>query len=295
MGVFRSKNPNDVLFLMPVRFGSEKLPRRKVRMLYCDAAGKIYAPLISRSVYEHARDTAQRMEQSRKPYATLGLEISPGNYAPAAVEIGPKEVWALERILEHALQKGRLPDILKKYLKPIIMLGAVNREAVLSEHKKRRRRVPIDITPHVLNRLPYYPERGIELSMPIYKAEYSYPLIVLRRILPNRSTSRSPQRLLILDSDGDLAIIKVPYKLIENTEKGLTAQERKNQRNVCAVILKQPEGMSIDYIPVSQLQRKALDTITRYFEVNRTGKQPISAAVKAVLTRAKDKVSSTVE
>jgi len=37
MPIFRSKKPNDVVFLMPVRLADEKLSRGKVRMLYCDA------------------------------------------------------------------------------------------------------------------------------------------------------------------------------------------------------------------------------------------------------------------
>jgi len=295
MGIFHRNRPNDVLFLMPVRRADEKLPRGKIRMLYCDNAGKVYASIMNRSVYETAQDNAVRMESSHKSFATLGLEINPGKFVPTAVEIGHKEVWALEHILEHALNKGRLPDILKQYLKPIIMIGKANRESVLSEHKKRRRWVHAKETPRVLDRLPYYSEHDIEFSMPIYKAEYSYPLVVLKGLNSNKSTLKSPQGLLILDSDGDLAIIKVPYKFIENMEKGLTAQERRNKRNVCAIISQQPKGMAIDYLPISQSQKKALDTITRYFEETGNGKQPISATAKTVLIRAKGKVSSPVQ
>ena len=291
MRILRRNKPNDVLFLMPVRLDNEKLPKGKIRMLYCDGAGKVYASIMNRSVYELAQDSAERMEHSHKPFATLGLEISPGKFVPTAVEIGTKEVWALEHILEHAVKKGSLPDILKKYLKPIIMMGKANREAVISEHKKSSRRVHAEATPRVLDRLPYYPEKDTEFSMPLYKAEYSYPLIVLKHVPSHKTTLKSPQKLLVLDSDGDLAIIKVPYKLIDNIEKGLTAQERRNKRNICAIISQQPKGMAIDYLPISQAQRKALDTITRHFEATGSGKQPISAAAQTVLIRAKGKVS----
>ena len=186
MGIFRRNQPNYVLFLMPIRLADEKLPKGKIRMLYCDAAGKVYASIMNRSVYELAQDDAERMKHSHKSFATLGLETSPGKFVSTAVEIGPKEVWALEHILEHALKNGRIPDILKTYLKPIIRLGEASREAVLAEHKKRSRRVTIEVTPRVLDRLPYYPEHDIEFSMPIYKAEYTYPLIVLKHIISNR-------------------------------------------------------------------------------------------------------------
>ena len=295
MSIFRRNRPNDVLFLMPVRFTNEKLPKSKIRMLSCDAAGKVYASIVNRSVYELAEDNAKRMEDSRKPFATIGLEISPGRYIPTTVEIGPKETWALEHILEHALKSGRLPDILKQYLKPIIILPEANRETVISEYKKRQRRVRSEAAPRVLNRLPYYSERDIEFSLPIYKADYSYPLVILKRAPSNKNTLKSPQRLLILDNDGDLAIIKVPYKLVDNMEKGLTGQERKTKRSVCAIIAQHPKGMTFDYMPISQPQRKALDTITRCFEETGKGKQPISTAAKTVLSRAKGKVSSPAQ
>ena len=295
MGIFRKNRPNDVVFLMPVRLGGEKLPKSKIRMLYSDAAGKVYASIISRSIYELARENAERMERSHKSFATLGLETSPGKFIPTAVEIGPKEVWALEHILEHALKKGRLPDILKQYLKPILKLGEVSRETVIIEHKKRQRRFPLEATPRVLNRLPYYSEHNIEFSVPIYKAEYSYPLIVLKRFPSDVHTPRNVQRLVILDSDGDLAIIEVPFELMDKVEKGLKEHHLKNNRNVCAIILQRPDGLSIDYMAISQLQRKALDTITRYFGETGNGKQPISTAAKSVLIRAKSKVSSPAQ
>ena len=131
MATLRRQKSIDVLFLMPVRLENEKLPKGKIRMLYCNATGKVYAQIMNRAVYELAEDSAKRMEHNHKPFATIGLEISPGRFVPTAVEIGTKEVWALEHILEHALKSGRLPDILKKYLKPIIKLGEASRETAI--------------------------------------------------------------------------------------------------------------------------------------------------------------------
>ena len=290
MGIFRRNQPNYVLFLMPVRLADEKLSRGKIRMLYCDAAGKVYASIIDRSVYNLAQDGAARMESSGKSFATLGLEISPGKFVPTAVEIGSKEVWALENILEHAIKKGRLPDILKKYLKPILKLGEASRESVLSEHKKRSRRVHVEATPRMLNRLQYYSKHDIEISIPIYKAEYSYPFIVLKHLPPDEPAPHNGQKLLILDSDGDLAIIKVSSILMGKMKNGLAEHNEKNNKNVCAIISQWSGGFAIDYMAISQPQRKALDTITRYFEETGHVKQPISIAAKIVLTRAKDRI-----
>jgi hypothetical protein len=286
--MFHRNKPNDVLFLMPVRLADQKTPRGKVRMLYCDATGKVYSSIMNKSTYELARQSSETIERSHKSYATVGLEIGPGAFVPTSVEISPEELWALEHILEHALNKGRLPDILKKYLKPIIEFDEASREAVIQEYKKRRRQPHPRAIPRVLDRLSYYPENDIKISVPIYKAEYSYPLIALKHLASDDGPPDKLQKLLVLDSDGDLAVISVPPQLIDKIEKVTKEYHQKNGTNKCAIISKNPDGLSIDYIVISQSQSSALDALTRYFEETGDRKQPVSAVVKAVLARARD-------
>jgi hypothetical protein len=290
MALLNNKRPNDVLFLMPVRLAGEKIPRGRVGMLYCDAAGRVYTTFISRSVYERARDGAARMERLNKPFATIGLEIGPGRFIPATVEIGAEEVWALERILEHALKSGKIPDILKKYLRTIIELGESRREATISE-QKRQRRVPAGMTPRVLDRLPYYPPKDIEISMPIYKAEYGYPLVVLKRLPPDESTPHDSQRLLTLDSDGDMAVTEVPARLARQMDIELAEFDRKSREHTCTLISRDDDDFTLTYMTISQPQRKALETLTRYFEETGGSRRPISTAARTVLIQAKDVVS----
>ena len=288
MGILQRNRPNHVLFLMPVRLVNEKLPKGKTRMLYCDAAGKVYASVINESVYELARDVAQKMERSQKPFAIVGLETSPVNFLPVPVEVDATESWAMELILDHALKNGRLPYILKKCIKPIIVRGEASREAVLSEIEMSLPQAGTEPIPQVLNRLPYYSEQDIEFSVPIYKAAYSYPLIVLKQLPSDEPALPNSQRLLILDSDGDLAVVTVPYQLMDTAEKEIKEHNKKKTMNQCMIISKDREGLAMDYMAISQAQRRALDTITRYFEEDRYGKQPISAAARTVLARARD-------
>jgi len=289
--MFRRRQSNDVLFLMPVRLASKKKPPGGAIMLCCDAAGKLCSLVVSRTVYQRARASAESMERRQKPFAVLGLESTPGRFVPVAVEIGPQEIWALEHILEHALKSGNLPDLLRRYLKPIIRLGEPHREAVILEQRRPRPQP----TPRVLERLPYYPEQDMEVSMPIYKAEYSYPLIPLKRLPPDETTSRNMHRFLILDSSGDLGIITVPLRLTRQMELELTHQGAKGRRYTTALILKHQEDILIQYMSISQQQQKALNTITRYFEETGNGKRPISAAARTVLVRARDKASSPTD
>lgn len=294
MGIFNRNKPDDILLLQPVRFTDEKIPRGRVRMLYCDASGKVYSSVVSRSVYERARDNGAIMAHRRKPFATIGLEAGPGQFVPATIEIDNREAWALERILEHALKNGKLPDILKKYLKPMIRLDESERATVISKYRKRRRPTPAEPTPEVLERLPYYREQDMEVSMPIYKAEYAYPLIVLKLLPTDEHTPRSNRSLLILDSEGDMAVITVPTAIVRKMELELTEHSDKKRDITCALISQNPEGYTLGYMPVSLQQRKSLDTLTRYFEATGSSKQNVSLTVKTVLTRAKNSVSSPV-
>ena len=286
MQIFNRSKPRDVLFLMPVRLKDEKPNGSKVRMLYCDIEGKVYASPVSRSVYETARANSLEIRSRRRPFATVGIETTPGDFLPATIEIDEQELWAVEHISQHAIRTGCLPDILKKHLKSIINRGITSREAVISEFKTNKTRRS---TPKVLNRLPYYRERDIELSMPIYKAEHSYPLIVMK-FLSNKNGGKSQQNLLVLDSDGDLAVIKVPAGLISSAEKKLTAKNDAKTRNVYAVIYRQPRGRTIDYMTVNQAQRKALETITRYYEETGSGKQSVPVAVRTVISMAEKRM-----
>jgi hypothetical protein len=279
MAIFKKNHSKDVLFLQPVRLAGEKSHRRKARILGCDASGRVFTVLISRTAYEKARDDALVMKQRHKPFATVGLEAGPGKYEPAAVEISPEEVWALEHILEHTLKSGRLPDILKKYLRPIIERAESGIDAAAA-------------TPNVLDRLPYYPPGEIEISVPIYKAAYSYPLIVLKRLPPDEHTLRTDLKLLVLDSDGDLAAIRVPGRLVRQVEREITDDSNSGYRYTCLLISRCAEGLAVSYMPISQPQKKALTELAGFFKAS-GGKQPMPVAVRTVLSRAKDIISAT--
>ncbi len=291
MGILNRNQPNNILFLMPVRITGEKSVRGRVQMLSCDATGKVYSTTVSRSVYERAREGAERMDSRNKPFATLGLEVGPGRYAPATVEITAEDAWALEHILEHTLKSGQIPDILKKYIKPIIELGESRREAVITEQKKRYK-VPAGTTPRVLDRLPYYPEKDMEVSMPIYKAEYRYPLVVLKQLPPDERTSRNSQRLLILDSDGDMAVLEVTTRLMRQIEIDVTEYNIKNKQPACVLLSPSNGGFVSNYMTISRQQKKALDTLTRYFESTGSSHRPISTTAKMVLAKARDTLAA---
>ncbi len=283
MKLFSRKTPGDVIFLMPVRLSGEDTPRGQVRMLYCNAAGKVYTTVISRAVYDRAREGAARLERQNKPYATLGLDTGSGRYTAATVEVSAEQAWALEHILEHAMGSGRVPDIVRKHVRPIIDLGQPRREAIIASLKEPP---PKDA--------PADPEDAIEISVPPDKAEYRYPLVVLKQ-LPSDETSTHPTgRLLILDSDGDLAVIEVPLNLTRQLARELTDYHQLSHQPACALFTSDAEGISLSYMTISRTQEKALETLTRYFGEPGGRPRPISAAARAVLAKARSRAETSI-
>jgi len=199
------------------------------------------------------------------------------------VEIGKNETWALERILEHALKNAVIPDILKKYPKEIIKLGEIKQQQLATEKSK----TTSVASPKVLDRLPYYRKQDVELSMPIYKANFAFPLIILKRIPRAKNTPPGQQRLLVLDSDGDLAVTVLPLAQIKNAERKLDNLQQKGKEGYL-ICQQEPEGISVDVMEISKLQKQALEAVAQYFQENSKTKQPLSSAVKKVLSKARE-------
>jgi len=289
MKLFRRYHPNDVLYLTPVRLENEQLPKDKIRMLFYDAEGEVHASLVENSVYELAKKHIRKMKRGHRNYATLGLEVSQGKSVPLVVEISAEELWALERIQVHALEKRRLPDILKKYLKQIIKIGEARRQDLVVQHETPARRARSEAKPRVLERLSYYSEDDTEISVPIYKAEHRYPLIVLKQL--NGQAPQGMQRVLILDSDGDLAVIRIPAELIGKAQKDIERWQRKSGQYGCIICSRGPQGFKVSYMAISKLQRTALDRIIKSLEETGFGKKPVSTAAQEILVKAKDMTS----
>ncbi|MDD5703735.1 MAG: hypothetical protein PHU23_17000, partial [Dehalococcoidales bacterium] len=182
MPILRHNIPNHSLLLMPVRLGNERWPKNKVRILSCDIDGNLFTQLIGRSVYRRIKEKTQQRESSRDNYATIYWDSGGSKLIPVFVEIGKKEIWALERILEHAISRAVIPDLLKSYPAEIIKLGGNKYQQTLAGRTTEKHKTATDLPSRALCRLPYYRKQDMELSVPIYKAAYAFPLIVLKSL-----------------------------------------------------------------------------------------------------------------
>lgn len=287
----RSK-PKEVIFLSPVKAENELLPRSKVRILYSDAKGNINSTVIEQSVYKIARNSVKELERKHKYCAILAMEIIPGNYVPFAVEITAEQASALDAIFENALKRRIIPDILKRYPKKIIKLGKNELKEFRKQYEKSRIKATSEEMPELLKRVADYPEEGIDVAVPIYKAKYRYPLIILKQLLPNDQTQPDMRRSLILDSDGDLAIIQVPVEIVDEALRKFRKWKRESESDGALIYLREDDSLIISYMEINSIQRRALYMITKYFEETGHGKRPVSMDVQTVLTKAKWLTSS---
>ena len=133
MRLFQHNRPSHSLLLMPVRLGGERWPKNKVRILSCDAGGHLFTQRVGRSTYRRIIRETQQMEVSKNNYATIYRDTGGSKFEPLLVEIGSKEAWALERILENAFSRAVIPAVLTRYPKEIIKLGESKRQGLLIE------------------------------------------------------------------------------------------------------------------------------------------------------------------
>jgi hypothetical protein len=291
MPLFHQNRPNHSLLLMPVRLGNERWPKNKVRLLSCDAEGNLFTQLVGRSTYQRIRKETQYMEVSQNNYATIYWDTGASRPMPLVVKIEENESWALNRILEHALRDTTIPDVLRRYPEEIIKLGNSKRRELLIEKTRDTHKTTSSTSSKVLNRLPYYRKDDVEVSIPIYKVEYTFPLIVLKQLPPAKNTPSSQQRLLVLDSDGDLTVTTLPLELIDKAERKRIRLQRRGKEGYL-ICLQKPKGISVDIMEISELQRLALENVTQYFEETSGGKQPLSGAIRTILNKARKTVLS---
>ena len=289
MPLFHHNQPEHSLLLMPVRLRDERWPRNKVRILSCGADGRLFTQFVGRPTYQRIEKEIEQMEASQNNYATIYWDNGTGRFTPFLVEIGNKEVWALERILEHALKRFIVPDVLKMYPKEIIKLGESKRQELLIEKAGITHRNKSATSSKILHRLPYYSKQDVQLSIPIYKAEYTYPLIILKQLPQTKSTPQGQGRLLVLDSDGDLALTTFPLAQISIAKRKLDKLRGKGKEGYL-ICLSTPKGISVSVMEVNELQRQALETVTQYFEETGTGNRTLSDDVKKVLNKAREAV-----
>lgn len=291
MSLFHHNRPNHSLLLMPVRLGNERWPKNKVRVLSCDAEGHLFTQLIGRSTYQRISQAAQQMEMSQNNYATIYWDTGTSRFKPLLVKIEDKESWALERILEHAFRSAVIPDMLSGYPEEIIRLGESKYRKLLSDKTGEALKTWPTASPKVLDRLPYYREKDIEASVPIYKAENTFPLIILKRLPQTKDMPLGQQQLLILDSDGDLAVIALPSAQVNRAERKRCRWQKKG-KEVYLICLRKPDGIFVDVMEANELQKHALEVVAQRFEETDIKKRPLSGAVKKVLNKAREKISS---
>jgi len=207
---------------MPVRLRGERWPKNKVQILSCDANGNLFTQSIGRSVYRRIMAEAQRREDSKNNYAAIYWESDINKFTPIFIEIGEREKWALDRVLEHAFKNAVIPGVLVKPLQEIIKLGDSKYQEMTSGTKNMADKTTLPTSSRVLNRLSYSGKNDIEVSMPIYKAEYTYPLIILKRLDEQKYHKSGKQLVLILDSDGDLGTITLPKDQIIRAERKIS-------------------------------------------------------------------------
>ena len=275
------------MFLLPVQIGDEVISDGRVRILCCTSKAELTTILIDGSTYDIVKSYIWEMENGNRKYAMVGVEVNPGNYLPVPVYIDSEHLTALENIAEHAVTRRVVPWVLRKYVKHIIALGNVgSRELpdniIIGDH--------IDMSATSYEMLAAINKKDVrdgivpEGAVPVYKARYSFPAVILKKV--QESADSGLQRVLILDSDGDLAVSKVPARLLEAKERELDRASISENTQWCITYTQKGDGYIFSHLMLNRLQQQALETIVLRYEKTGSGERPLPPDACEILSRA---------
>ena len=287
--IFKTKNRNctkNLIFLLPVRIDDEILPEEMVRMLCCTEKAEPVTTTISRSTFEIIKSYIRELENGNKRYAILGIEVSHGCYMPFPVFIDSEHLMVLENVVEHAIHRKFIPFVLQKYIKHIVALGNTGSKEIMNRyvlHDQLSSGLSSQsmISDIRASRGDMFDERAI----PTYKARNRYPAIILKKMESVDHNDLENQRVLILDSDGDLAISKVPAQPLLSEERKFNLIS--DDLYGCVTYKHEENRYFFNHMILNELQHASLNTILEQYENTGTGERPIPLFAQEVISRAR--------
>ncbi len=288
LNLLKRNSLNRLIFLLPVRIGDEILPEDKVRMLCCTEKADLVTTLISRSTFEIIKSFIRELEKESKKYAILGIEVHSQEYVPVPVYIDSEHLMALENIAEHAINRKIMPWVLKKYVTNIIALGDIKSKEIIENYILSDNIYSNLSSNEMLGGLEGIGENHLsDAPIPIYKAQHHFPAVILKKLERTERNENELQRVLILDSDGDLVISKVPIYLLESEERELDTIISKGDLFGCITYTREKDSYIFNHVILNRLQQNALETILKQYEKTGSGERPIPLYAREVLSRAR--------
>ena len=145
----------------------------------------------------------------------------------------------------------------------------------------------------MLDKYHGYPEHEISISMPIYKAAFRYPLVVLKKLPSDVTTVPGTMRLLALDGEDDLVVVQIPETIAVRLEKGPDSPDG-NSRDIPVLLRRQNAGLVIRRMPITQHQKESLESLAKYYVNTGNSKQPISHTAVSVIEQAREIVCQNI-
>jgi hypothetical protein len=284
MGLFNHYNPLDRIYIAPIQLREELLPEEQTRVLFCDSKGVLTMPIVEKSLLEILQHNKKELQKAGKYGAAVCMEVAKGQSASFFVEISVEQAAALDSIMKSAFEIERVPNTLKKYVKQIITLAEKRRKELKREYETP---LLIPATPELLKQIMENPLEPIDVTFLSSKTEHVDPAIILDRLPPNEQTRPGMQRVLILDAEGTLAIIRIPIEAIDEAEQDLENFMKAKNTSGVIILASNKKGVMMGPIEIRESQKKALDTVKQYYEETRHSMLTLPIDVQAVIAKAK--------
>jgi hypothetical protein len=291
----------DWLYLSAYEGEDKAAPKGYREVLLADCAGKLTTALVDRLVCKRIKASVEP-----EPWAALCLELTRKTYMSFAVRIDDETSDALKEILQLAFERKppghnwtigvSIPEHLTNYVRKVIDTGQNKREAFKRELEERvgpllspvptdpsYEQLVLDTGAHLAQHRGFTVHKLIQLQ----KNDITDPNIILGRLHPDELTLPGLQKLLVLDSEGDLACSWLKTDTIDGAEQNLKRSIRAKRKPGVLICSNVEQGLMMIPLSVTRSQEKRLQDIKIQWE--KTGYPPaeISDDIQLLLRVAK--------
>lgn len=306
MGLFKRKKHNALLYIAPIDIEGETTDEDKTGMLYCDEDGQLVTSTLDTAIVDWMEATLNQMvlegKSEQKGIAWvqirgIGIKEQP---ATVPIEISSQESNAIGQIIQMAQQgHSQIPAPLKAYVRSMVLKGEQQRKKLEQQYQEGIERAVEDTVPEIVEKLEHLSftekkEIKIELKPKFTKpysteADLVFPVIMLEWLDPLQDTPPNKERLLVLDAEEDLAILRVDKGDAEEAKQFFDIECRKRYPNSCLAHVLTMTNAGLTSFPLEIRRTQELELVKLKEDFFRTGQAPtdISLEISTIIAKAK--------
>ncbi len=280
-------SPRDWLYLSMFEGKGKSVPKGHTEVLLANCTGELTTALVDSVVCDRLKANIWS-----EPWAALCLELTRRTYISFTVAIDDDTSDALNEILRLVFKQEptghnwtahvTIPDYLTNHIQKAIGLGQDERDTTRRGLEERVKPLlssapaPPDLEQFVLDTTALQVHGSgftVHKLIQLQKNKIADPSIILGRLHPDELTLPGLQKLLVLDSDGDLACSWVKTSTIDSAEENLKRFVKAKRKPGVIAMSDVEQGLMTMPLTVTRSQEKTLQEMKTHW--GKTGYPPV--------------------